>query len=125
MERAGDIRAQIAANNLGAMRMTEHIKKYSVNTYMEFAASIIEYSEERMRHAITKILEGTYTAEDLMDDDGVTDQPVNLELSYPLRVERYELIPDSCGNGKFRGGSGIKRAIKVRVDDTTLSIQSE
>jgi N-methylhydantoinase B len=28
-------------------------------------------------------------------------------------------------NGKFRGGLGIRRAIKVLVDDTTLSIQSE
>jgi len=288
VERAGDIRAQIAANNLGTMRMTEHIKKYSVNTYTEFADSIIEYSEKRMRHAITKIPDGTYTAEDFMDDDGVTDQPVKiavtlkvadsainisfegtdrqrrgninapyavtlsaayyvlrcvtdpeippnhgcylplniivpegtvlnpnppaavasgnvetsqrivdvlllalhkamphkipaqsqgtmnnvviggtvngegftyyetiaggqgaspnkkgedgihthmtntantpieaLELSYPLRVECYELIPDSGGNGKFRGGSGIKRAIKVLVADATLSIQSE
>jgi N-methylhydantoinase B len=73
VERAGDIRAQIAANNLGAMRMTEHIQKYSVNAYTEFAASIIEYSEKRMRHAITKIPDGTYTAEDFMDDDGVTN----------------------------------------------------
>jgi N-methylhydantoinase B len=288
VERAGDIRAQIAANNLGAMRMTEHIQKYGVDTYTEFAASIIEYSEKRMRHAITKIPDGTYTAEDFMDDDGVTDQPVKiavtlkvagsaitisfegtdrqrrgninapyavtlsavyyvlrcvtdpeippnhgcylpvevyvpegtvlnpnlpaavasgnvetsqrivdvlllalhkamphkipaqsqgtmnnvaiggtvngegftyyetiaggqgasptkngddgihthmtntantpieaLELSYPLRVVCYELIPGSGGNGKFRGGSGIKRAIKVLADDATLSIQSE
>jgi len=288
LERIGDIRAQIAANSLGAMRMTEHIQKYSVNTYTEFAASIIEYSEKRMRHAITKMPDGTYTAEDFMDDDGVTDQPVKiavtlkiagsaitisfegtdsqrkgninapyavtlsavyyvlrcvtdpeippnhgcylpvevyvpegtvlnpnppaavssgnvetsqrivdvlllalhkamphkipaqsqgtmnnvviggtvngvgftyyetiaggqgaspdkngddgihthmtntantpieaLELSYPLRVECYELIPDSGGNGKFRGGLGIRRAIKVLTDDATLSIQSE
>jgi N-methylhydantoinase B len=48
-----------------------------------------------------------------------------LELSYPLRVERYELIPDSGGNGKFKGGLGIRRAIKVLVADATLSIQSE
>jgi N-methylhydantoinase B len=48
-----------------------------------------------------------------------------LELSYPLQVETYELIPDSGGNGKFRGGLGIRRAIKVLVDDATLSIQSE
>jgi len=288
LERAGDIRAQIAANNLGAMRMTENIQKYSVNTYTAFAASIIEYSEKRMRHAITKMPDGTYTAEDFMDDDGVSDQPVKisvtlkiagstitisfegtdsqrkgninapyavtlsavyyvlrcvtdpeippnhgcylpvsinvpkgtvlnpnppaavssgnvetsqrivdvlllalhkaiphkipaqsqgtmnnvaiggtvngvgftyyetiaggqgasptkngddgihthmtntantpieaLELSYPLRVECYELILNSGGNGKFRGGSGVRRAIKVLTDDATLSIQSE
>lgn len=48
-----------------------------------------------------------------------------LEFSYPLQVKKYELIPDSGGNGKFRGGLGIRRALEVLVDDATLSIQSE
>ncbi len=48
-----------------------------------------------------------------------------LELSYTLRVVSYDLIHDSCGKGKFRGGLGIRRAIKVLTDDATLSIQSD
>jgi N-methylhydantoinase B len=35
-----------------------------------------------------------------------------LETEYPLRVERYELVQDSCGSGKFRGGMGIRRDIR-------------
>lgn len=31
------------------------------------------------------------------------------ELSYPVRIERYELIPDSEGAGRSRGGLGIRR----------------
>lgn len=31
-----------------------------------------------------------------------------IESSYELRVERYELIPDSAGAGRFRGGFGIR-----------------
>ena len=38
---------------------------------------------------------------------------------------KYELIPESGGNGKFGGGMGIRRAIKVLIDNATLSIQSE
>ena len=29
-----------------------------------------------------------------------------LEMSFPLRVDCYELIPDSGGQGKYRGGLG-------------------
>lgn len=40
--------------------------------------------------------------------------PVEItELSFPLRVDRYELIPDSGGGGRFRGGLGVRRAWTV------------
>ncbi|HEY3108447.1 MAG TPA: hydantoinase B/oxoprolinase family protein [Chloroflexota bacterium] len=31
------------------------------------------------------------------------------ELNYPVRIARYELIPDSEGAGRFRGGLGLRR----------------
>jgi N-methylhydantoinase B/oxoprolinase/acetone carboxylase alpha subunit len=36
-----------------------------------------------------------------------------LELSYPLRVERYELRRGSGGAGRFRGGGGVVRELRV------------
>jgi N-methylhydantoinase B len=36
-----------------------------------------------------------------------------LEISYPLRVERYELRSSSGGAGRFRGGLGIRRDISA------------
>jgi N-methylhydantoinase B len=36
-----------------------------------------------------------------------------LELDYPVRVERYELVYDSGGEGRYRGGDGIVRSIRV------------
>lgn len=35
-----------------------------------------------------------------------------IELEYPLRVEEYSLITDSGGAGRYRGGMGIRRAIR-------------
>lgn len=32
-----------------------------------------------------------------------------VEINYPLRIKRYELIKDSAGSGKYRGGLGIRR----------------
>ncbi len=31
------------------------------------------------------------------------------EANYPVRIARYELVPDSEGAGKFRGGLGLRR----------------
>jgi len=45
-----------------------------------------------------------------------------LEIAYPLRVERYELRPDSCGAGKWRGGLGVRRDIRVVDHQAKLSL---
>lgn len=40
-----------------------------------------------------------------------------VELDHPfLRVSRYELLPDSCGAGKFRGGLGSIREFEILTD---------
>ena len=36
-----------------------------------------------------------------------------LELAYPLRVERYALRLGSGGSGRFRGGDGVVRALRM------------
>lgn len=47
-----------------------------------------------------------------------------VESSYPLRVERVELVMDSGGPGEFRGGLGM-RADYRNLSGTTLRFQSE
>jgi N-methylhydantoinase B len=36
-----------------------------------------------------------------------------LELEYPMRVERYELVDGSGGDGAHRGGDGLVRSVRV------------
>lgn len=48
-----------------------------------------------------------------------------IEVEFPLRVERYELIADSGGAGAFRGGLGIRRDYRMLSDHTTLSLRSD
>jgi N-methylhydantoinase B len=47
-----------------------------------------------------------------------------LELSYPLRVERYALRLGSGGSGAHRGGEGVVRELRA-LEDCRLSILSE
>jgi N-methylhydantoinase B len=48
-----------------------------------------------------------------------------LEIAYPLMVERYEFNPSSGGLGRYRGGLGIIRTIKVLNHYAIVSLQSE
>jgi N-methylhydantoinase B len=47
-----------------------------------------------------------------------------LELSYPLRVERYGLRRGSGGRGEFRGGDGVVREVRV-LEPCRFSVVSE
>ncbi len=46
------------------------------------------------------------------------------EAAYPVRIERYELIPDSEGAGRRRGGLGLRRDYRFEVP-VTLSLLSD
>ncbi len=47
-----------------------------------------------------------------------------IERSYPFRIRRYELIPDSGGKGKYRGGLGIRREFEA-VDECSFAVLGE
>ena len=48
--------------------------------------------------------------------------PVEIfETKVPLFIERFDIIRDSAGAGKYRGGCGIRRDIKVLTDDIMFS----
>jgi N-methylhydantoinase B len=47
-----------------------------------------------------------------------------LELDAPLRVERYELLDGSGGEGRHRGGDGLVRAVRV-LEPATLSLLTD
>ncbi|MFO1061127.1 MAG: hydantoinase B/oxoprolinase family protein [Dongiaceae bacterium] len=49
----------------------------------------------------------------------------SLENEYPLLIERYELVPDSGGAGRWRGGLGLRRAYRPLGHATTFSGQGE
>ena len=48
-----------------------------------------------------------------------------LEVAYPLRVEAYGLVPDTEGAGKYRGGVGMVRSMRVLADEVMLTQSSD
>jgi N-methylhydantoinase B len=45
-----------------------------------------------------------------------------LEMSFPVRVERYAIVRDSGGPGRFRGGCGVERVWRVLGGPSTASV---
>ena len=45
-----------------------------------------------------------------------------IEHNNPVRIERFELIADSGGAGKYRGGCGIRKDVKVMADGAMLTL---
>jgi N-methylhydantoinase B len=48
-----------------------------------------------------------------------------LEMSFPLRVEEYALVPDSGGAGQYRGGLGVRRTWLVLGNDAHAAVCCE
>ncbi len=60
-----------------------------------------------------------------VDMTNTRNTPVEvIEINYPIRVEKYGLIPDSGGAGQYRGGCGLVRVVQV-TEDVTVSISTE
>ena len=47
------------------------------------------------------------------------------ESEFPIMIERYGLVPDSGGPGRFRGGLAIERTWRTLAPDTTLQVRSD
>ena len=48
-----------------------------------------------------------------------------IEAEYPLRVERYEFVPDSGGPGRYRGGLAMRRDFRLLAERAQLTIRSD
>ncbi len=54
----------------------------------------------------------------------LANTPIEMvESTYPLRFRRYELLADTGGAGKFRGGLGVRREIEFLDETGTLNTQ--
>src|SRR5499426_294820 len=96
-ERRGDFRAQIAANRLGARRLGELIGRYGVATVEAACAAALAYGERKIRAAIASLPDGVYRFADVMDDDGVTAEPIPIAVAITKRGDALAL--DFAGTG--------------------------
>src|SRR5216683_1864564 len=87
-ERRGDFQAQIGSLKTGATRLLEIVERRGQREAADYANHLIEYSARLMRHAIATIPDGNYEAVDVLDDDGVSDAPVPIQVRISITGSR-------------------------------------
>ena len=92
----GDLRAQIAAGNIGKRRLEALFQEYPRETLLRAFGELLDYAERLTRRAIDAVPDGDYSFEDFVDHDGV-------ELTRPLRVRATISIRGSAFRVDFSG----------------------
>lgn len=80
-ERRGDLNAQISACRLGEARLQEMVAEHGSDQLALVFEEIIRRTEMRMRSAIARLPDGSYSFEDFMDDDGTGVEDIRIALT--------------------------------------------
>jgi N-methylhydantoinase B len=99
----GDIRAQISSLMVGVDRIDRLHRKYSSAVVRQATADLLDYSERRMRAGLAKLPSGTYHGEDWIDDDGIGDSPIRIDVKLTILPDRAivdlrDSDPQAVGN---------------------------
>jgi N-methylhydantoinase B len=102
----GDLMAQISACHTAELRVLELLGVYGLETIDACIDSLFDYVEAKVRAEIERLPDGAYTGEDMVDSDGVTDDPVKVIVH--IKVQASEMTFDfsdceeqrygACGN---------------------------
>ncbi len=102
-ERAGDLRAQLAANATGVRRMDALIARYGMADVEQQMQALVDYAERMTRRLLAGLPDGVYRFRDWMDEDGVDPQPA--EIVVAITIDGEEAIVDFDGTSPQRRGS--------------------
>jgi N-methylhydantoinase B len=99
-ERRADLRAQLAANRVGAIRLTELAARVGAGRLKEATDAVLDYAERRTKACLAALQDGAYEASDVLEaPDG------DLELRLRATVEGERLTLDFGGSAPQHEGN--------------------
>ena len=87
VETAGDFRAQLAANITGVRRLRGLLTQWGSETVSFYQEELVAYTERRARAELSRLPQGTFTAQGYVDNDGFTKNPVLLVVKVVIDDE--------------------------------------
>jgi N-methylhydantoinase B len=91
-QRLADLRAQQAANRIGELRLAELAERHGAQQLSAGMDEILAYSERRTRAALAALPDGTYSAEDVLEDDSPAgERDVVLRVVATIEGDRLRL----------------------------------
>ncbi|MGH3841179.1 MAG: hydantoinase B/oxoprolinase family protein [Pseudonocardiaceae bacterium] len=141
-ERRGDLRAQFAANHVGARRLRELAGRLGPVRLREAMAAVCDYSERRVRAAVRQIPDGCYRHSDVLEvgpgvwiraavtvaDDEVTIDFDGTDPQIPVNLNAVLAVTQSCAMFVFRmltdpdapPNAGCYRALHIRAPEGSV-----
>jgi N-methylhydantoinase B len=104
-EREGDLESQIGACHVGEQRVLQLVAKYGEPNLRVLIEELLDYSERLVRTELRKMPAGAFSAEDWMDDDGVTDVPRKIAVRLQFDPEAGSMHVDFTGSSDQVAGS--------------------
>jgi N-methylhydantoinase B len=99
----GDMQAQIASCHFAEKQVAELLSKYGIETIDAVIREMYDYSERVTRLAIEKIPDGTWTAEDYIDNNGIDlDKPILIKVT--VTIEGSDITIDLSGSDPEQRG---------------------
>jgi N-methylhydantoinase B len=91
-QRLADLRAQRAANLTGERRLLELLERNGTESLTAGMAEILDYAERRTRAKLAELPDGTYDAEDVLEDDARgAERDIRLRVSARIAGDRLTL----------------------------------
>ncbi len=85
----GDLWAGVAALRVGERRFTELCAKYGPATVQASIARLLDHGEALTRHELKKLPQGTFEAEDFIDDDGIGNGPFRVVVRVTITADEF------------------------------------
>jgi N-methylhydantoinase B len=92
-QRLADLRAQLAANHVGEVRLLELADRHGLDSLRAGTGEILAYAERRTRAALSELPDGTFEAEDVMEVDA-PDRERDVALRLTATIEGEDLMLD-------------------------------
>ena len=105
----GDLRAQLAANWVGARRLVELMDERGLDSLVELSSQIVDCTDEAMRAAIARVPEGVYEDAVTLEQPDPYGRPIRLaarvkvaggsvHVDFSGTTEQVDLPINSCAN---------------------------
>ncbi|HKT82297.1 MAG TPA: hydantoinase B/oxoprolinase family protein, partial [Solirubrobacterales bacterium] len=95
-QRLADLRAQAAANRIGAARLGELAERHGRAELRAGMEEILAYAERRTRAALAALPDGAFATEDVLEDDG-GGEPRDAVLRLEATIGGEQLLLDFSG----------------------------
>jgi N-methylhydantoinase B len=105
-EVTGDIRSQVAANHVCAQKVIEMLEDEGLNTLDDLADEIIDRTEKSMRAAISKIPNGVYPYEGIIEGAGKWDD-IAIKVTVAVKDSDIHIDFDGTSSQVDWGGNVV------------------